>query len=260
MDLADWVDDLAASGLHHFTTGEAVRALGASPVAMRAAIRRLRARGRLATPFRGFHVGLPPEYRVLGCLPADQFIPDLMEHLGLAYYAGVLTAARLHGAGHQAVQVFQVVVAANRPRIRCGRVGVDFVARRNVAEIPVVSRNTPRGVLQVSSPEATAFDLVGYPGHAGGLSNAATVLTELAEVLDARKLAAEIPHSPLPWTQRLGFLLESVGTPRLAAPLAAHVERHAREYAPLRPGRPTEGVRRDPRWRLLLNEDVEPDL
>ncbi|MBN1334909.1 MAG: type IV toxin-antitoxin system AbiEi family antitoxin [Deltaproteobacteria bacterium] len=260
MDLADWVDDLAASGLHHFTTNEAAQALGASPIAVRAAIRRLRARGRLATPFRGFHLRLSPEYRVLGCLPADQFVPDLMEHLGLAWYAGVLTAARLHGAGHQAAQVFQVVVADNRPRIRCGRVAVDFVARRNVAEIPVIRTNTPRGFLRVSTPEATAFDLVGYPGHAGGLSNVATVLTELAEILDARKLAEEIPRSPLPWTQRLGFLLESVGAPRLAAPLAAHVERHAREYAPLRPGRPAEGASRDARWRLLLNEAVEPDL
>ena len=73
MDLADRVDDLAASGLHHFTTDEAVRALGVSPIAVRAAIRRLRARGRLATPFRGFHLRLSPEYRVLGCLPADPF-------------------------------------------------------------------------------------------------------------------------------------------------------------------------------------------
>jgi hypothetical protein len=35
-----------------------------------------------------------------GCLPVDQFVPQLMEHLDLAYYAGLLTAASLHGAAH----------------------------------------------------------------------------------------------------------------------------------------------------------------
>ena len=52
-------------------------------------------------PFRGFHVIVQPEYRALGCLPADQFVPQLMEHLGLVVdYAGLLTAASLHGAAH----------------------------------------------------------------------------------------------------------------------------------------------------------------
>lgn len=58
-------------------------------------------------PFRGFHVIVPPEYRNLGCLPPDQFVPQLMEHLGLVYYAGLLSAARLHGAAHRAPMVFK---------------------------------------------------------------------------------------------------------------------------------------------------------
>ena len=66
-------------------------------------------------PFRGFHLIVPPEYRALGCLPADQFVPQLMEHLGLVYYAGLLSAASLHGAAHQAPMVFQTIVADNRP-------------------------------------------------------------------------------------------------------------------------------------------------
>ena len=75
--------------------------------------------------------------------------------------------------------VFQTILADNRPEIRCGRVRVEFVARKNIAEIPTMQKNTMRGVLRVSTPEATAFDLVGYAGHAGGLSNVATVLSEI---------------------------------------------------------------------------------
>jgi predicted transcriptional regulator of viral defense system len=261
VDIGSYIDSLAAKGRYHFTTEEAVATLGCSPVAARAAIRRLREKGRVAMPFRGFHLIVPPEYRALGCLPADQFVPQLMQHLSLAYYAGLLSAASLHGAAHQAPMVFQVIVADNRPEICCGRVRVEFVARRNVTEIPTVPKNTLRGVLRVSTPEATAFDLVGYPSNAGGLSNVATILSELAEnLLDARKLLAETGRSPLPWTQRLGYLLERVGAASLAASLAPHVAARAKEYVPLRPGKPIAHASRDSRWRLLVNEEVEADL
>ena len=260
MDIGNYIDDLAAKGRYHFTTQEAVAALGSSPVAARASIRRLREKGRVAMPFRGFHLIVSPEYRALGCLPADQFVPQLMEHLGLAYYAGLLSAASLHGAAHQAPMVFQTIAADNRPEIRCGRVRVEFVARNNVDEIPTVQKNTLRGVLRVSTPEATAFDLVGYPGHAGGLSNVVTILSELAENLDAVKLLAETGRSPLPWTQRLGYLLERVEAVDLAVPLAEHVAIHAKEYVPLRPRKSVARASRDSRWRLFVNEEVEADL
>ncbi len=78
-------------------------------------------------------------------------MPQLMEHLGLAYYAGLLSAASLHGAAHRAPMVFQTVVAANRPQIRCGRVRVEFVARGNVAKIPIVQKNTLRGLAHLDA-------------------------------------------------------------------------------------------------------------
>jgi predicted transcriptional regulator of viral defense system len=260
MDLDTYLDRLAARGVYHFTVADAVVALDSSPVAVRAACRRLRAHGRQAMPFRGFHVIVPPEYRAIGCLPAEQFVPQLMAQLGLTYYAGLLSAAAFHGAAHQAPMVFQVVLGANRAPLRCGRVRVEFVARRNVADVPTVPTNTPRGILRVSTREATAFDLVGYQGHAGGLSNVATVLAELREHMDAGKLLAEAARSPLPWAQRLGYLLELVDGRELARPLAEHVASHAREYVLLRPRQPVAGARRDSRWRLLVNDRIETDL
>jgi len=260
MDISTYIDGLAAKGRYHFTTTEAIAALMSSPIAVRAAIRRLREKGRVAMPFRGFHLIVPPEYRALGCLPADQFVPQLMEHLGLAYYAGLLSAASLHGAAHQAPMVFQTVVTDNRPEIRCGRVRVEFVARKNVAQVPTVQKNTLRGILHVSTPEATAFDLVGYPGHAGGLSNIATVLSELVENMDVEKLLAETERSPLPWTQRLGYLLERVDATDLAAPLHDRVAARAKEYVPLRPRKSIASASRDSRWRLFVNEEVDADL
>lgn len=259
MDLGAYIDDIASNGRLHFTMEEMARALGVSQVAARAAVRRLRQKGRLATPYRGFGVIVPPEYRRLGCLPAEQFVPQLMAHLGLDYYVGLLSAAEIHGAAHQRPQRFQVVLAANHRAIRCGKVAVDFVARRNVARVSTIDRNTPRGTVRVATPAATAFDLVGYFPRCGGLHHVATVLAELAESITGGDLVAAAPLSPLPWAQRLGHLLETVEANAVAEPLAGWVARRAREYVPLDPRRSLSSAERSTRWKLLVNLRVEPD-
>lgn len=260
MTAVDLVTELASRGRHCFTIDEAVAALGSSVVATRAALRRLKDKGVVATPYRGFHVIVPPEYRRLGCLPADQFVPELMKHLGQPYYVALLSAARYHGAAHQQPQIFYVMLAKNRPSIACGTVRVHFVARSNVAEIPVARFNTPRGYVMVSSPEATAFDLVGYHKHAGGLDNVATVLAELTDSLSSAGLFEAAKLSPAPWAQRLGYLLERVGAERKAASLARYVERMVNETTPLLPGRTILGARHDPRWKLHVNVHVESEI
>jgi predicted transcriptional regulator of viral defense system len=257
---ADLVTELASRGRYHFTTREAQRTLGSSTVATRAALRRLKKKGSLASPCRGFHVIVPPEYRRLGCLPAEQFVPQLMEHLDLAYYVALLSAAQVHGAAHQQPQVFQVMVQKNRAPIACGEVRVQFIARRNADQVPVIERNTPRGSMRVSTPEATAFDLVGYSEHSGGLDHAATVLAELAESLDGRGLAEVAPLSPVPWAQRLGYLLEQVGASDRTEPLAEYVRVAARETTLLDPQRGGGDAGRVARWKLAVNADVVADL
>ena len=214
----------------------------------------------MGTPYRGFHVAIPPEHQELGCLPAEQFVPQLMDRLGIPYYGGLLTAARYYGAAHQQPQVFQVVVPRNRPPIRCGLVEVAFVARRNRAAMPTRTVNTPRGFLRIASPETTAYDLVGYERHCGGLENVATVLSELGERLDPAELSSLGESSPIPWSQRLGYLLDLVGHSPRGKALADFVESHATETAVLVPGASKASASRDARWKLLVNADLEPDL
>lgn len=234
--------------------------LGVSLTAARSALRRLKKKGLVASPYRGFHIVVSPEHERLGCLPAEQFVPQLMERLGVQYYAGLLTAARYHGAAHQQPQIFQVVVPKNRPPIRCGLVRVAFVARHNAAELPTGTVNTPRGFLKISAPETTAYDLVGYPEHSGGLDNVATVFAELGEQLDPDGLAEIAELSPLPWSQRLGYILDFVEHSSRTERLAGFVAGRVTETAPLVPSAETASARRDERWKLWVNADLEPDL
>ena len=122
-----------------------------------------------------------------GCLPAEKFIPDLMTHLCGPHYVGLLTAAKYHGAGHQAPMVFQVIVPTSRRGLECGEVRVEFIARRDMSATLIVERNTHTGVLRIATPEATAIELVGYPEQCGYLNNVATVLAELADSINGER-------------------------------------------------------------------------
>ncbi len=252
------IADLAVEGRYHFTAAEMRRLLGVSPAAARLALSRLAKKGLIASPARGFYVTVPPEYRRLGCLPAEQFVPALMARLDRHYYAALLSASQFHGAAHQRPQTFQVALAGYRRPISCGRVAVSFITRARLAEVPVQTFNTPRGTIQVSSLEATVVDLVGYQKRVGGLDQVATVIAELAEEIHPGRLAAAARTAPVSWAQRLGYLLDLVGAADKTSPLQRHVRQRARDAVLLVPGGPDEGrAPRDQRWRLRVNAEVE---
>lgn len=254
-----YIENLASSGRHTFTSREAQSSLGVSADAAKLALNRLAKQGLIASPARGFYVIVPPDYRSLGCLPADQFIPALMKRLDMPYYAGLLTAAQYYGAAHQRPQEFQVFLGRKRRPIACGKVRVAFMVRKRIRDVPVQGFNTPRGTVFVSTPEATAVDLVGYQ-HRGGLDLAATVLAELAEQINPEKLSVAAATAPVAWAQRLGYLLEHVGAGEKAADLKAYVRTHARESTLLLPKAPHKKARRYEDWKLYVNADVEAEV
>ena len=255
----EYVSGLAAGGRYFFASRDAQSALGVSPPPPSLPSIAWPSRGLIASPARGFYVIVPPEYHSLGCLPADQFIPALMKSLGQTYYAGLLSAAQYHGAAHHRPQEFQVFLAKNRRPIQCGKVSVAFMARKRITDVPVQSFNTPRGTILVSTPEATAIDLVGYQHHAGGLDQVATILVELVEKIDPEKLAAAAATAPVPWAQRLGYLLEHIDAGKKASALKAYVQEHARLATVLSPTAPRAASRRDDDWNLYVNADVEAE-
>ncbi len=254
-----YIRGLAASGRYSFTSDEVRKALGVSAVAAKLALHRLIRAGELASPARGFYVIIPPEYRSLGCLPADQFIPALMDRANQPYYAGLLSAAQYHGAAHHRPQEFHVMLTKSRRPLACGQVRVAFFVRKRLKEVPIQAFNTPRGPIWVSTPEVTALDLIGYQHHAGGLDQVVTIISELAEQIAPERLASAAAFVPLPWAQRLGYMLDQVGAADKASALKAHVSSFARQTVPLLPGASVKDARRDEGWKLVINADVEPE-
>ena len=253
------IEDLAACGQYHFTAPELRSKLGVSGAAARQALNRLAARGNIASPARGFYVFAPPDYGRLGCLSADQFFPALMERRNARYYVELLSAAQYHGAAHHRPQELQVLLERNRPAILCGSVGVSFVARRNLAEVPVERFNNPRGTILVSTVEATAVDLVGYMHRASGVDRVASVLSELGEDIDPVRLVEASGTASILWAQRLGYLLEHVGAGDMAVLLKEHVRKAARNSTKLLRGVSAEGAQRSKEWRPYANASIEAE-
>src|SRR5260370_14775151 len=112
--------------------------------------------------------------------------------------------------------------------------------------------------MRISTPEATALDLVRYPERCGRLSNVATVLQELAERLDGGGLVrvAEA-EGEVAYAQRLGYLLDRVGRQEVARALAELVHTRAPRVTPLSPRPPITGAQRDARWRGAVHDEID---
>lgn len=257
--LARIVEDLQARGQYTVTAAELTGLAGGSAVAFRAALRRLKSRGRIASPRRGFFVLVPLEYREAGSPPASWFIEALARFLKQPYYVGLLTAAALHGAAHQQPMAFQVMTDRPTRPVRVGRVHIHFHVSRLIKTAPTVRVQTETGSMRVSTPEATAFDLVRFARASGHLSNVATVLGELTEKVDAKALAKLANAYAVPDVQRLGYLLDRLGRGTLAQALHRRLQKARRRPVLLAPGQTKSRKRPHPRWSVVANEVVEVD-
>jgi len=259
-ELHAWIAALPENGRYAFSRAEAESVTDASKTGVAATLRRMRKRNVLVSPRRGFHVVIPPEYRTAGCPPATWFIDDLMRHLGRRYYVSLLSAAALHGAGHQQPMAFQVISGAPERDIEVGRVRIEFHVSRLVSDAATVEMPTETGTMVVGTPETTALDMVRFPAACGYWSNIATALSELVERLDPTRLAAGAERVGRSDAQRLGWLLDSLGATELADSLAETLTGKRLVSTPLNTAREASAAPLDPRWRVLVNDNMETDL
>lgn len=266
--LASYTSGLLARGRGVFSADEAQKDIGVSRGAFLDAAERLQQRGQLLRPRRGFYVIVPPQYATTGAPPPEWYIDALMRHEKRPYYVGLLAAAAAHGASHQAVMAFQVVTNKLLPEIEAGRTRIVFSYRKDMATVSagIEDRKTPSGYMKLSTPELTALDLVRYPQSGAGLDNIATVLSELAERLQPKELAALSGAFEMAVAQRLGHLLGRLGHPQVGETmLKALSARGSLPWVELDPRQagdpdlsppPTE---RDARWRVIVRRPPEID-
>ena len=235
--------------------------LGVSAASVPASLERARESGKVISVTKRGWVPVPPEFRSAGAPPPSHFIHQLMEHLGHPYYVGLLSASAILGASHQAPMVFQVVTPTRLRGRRIGRGRIQFIRRAAADDRPRWQHGVPTGRIWVSTPEVTVLDLVESPRDGAGLSNVATVVGDLLMDghLDPVALASVGAMYPLAVAQRSGYIIDfmagEAGVEFDTAPLQALVS--GCRYRHLSPG---GGGRHDPRWRIVVNAEIEHDL
>ena len=256
-----YIDSLTANGEISFTVEKFCHALGISHSAALTALGRLKRQKEIVSPSKGYYLILTPEFRKKGCLPADFFIDDLMRHLNIDYYVALLSAALYYGAAHQQPQMLQVMLPDRKRNIQCAQVSIEFIKNIHCSTTPTRQLKTRAGYMNVSTPEATAMDMVRYMRQCGGTSRIVTVLDELAEAIDSKELKKLAEESDeYVWIHRLGFILDKLEKTKLSEALYETVNKNHTGIIPLVPYDTIKGVPRNTKWQIAVNAIVESDL
>lgn len=259
--LDSYLETLLSSGRYTFTRNELHEQFDVGEAAIRQCLHRLNKNKVVQQIRNGFYLIIPPEHRNAGILPPEMFIGQLMHHLDRPYYVGLLSAAALHGAGHQQPQTFSVIT--ENPAIRSieqNNLNIRFPIKNKIPGAGIMQKKTLAGYINVSSPELTAIDLMTYLKLSGGIASAVAVLEELAECMTPEKV---LPEKTVPSTtlQRLGYVLEEVlQEPLLADAVGKALQSRSYFHAPLNPSVEKSGHPISKRWKIIINTDLESEL
>jgi hypothetical protein len=104
-----------------------------------------------------------------------------------------------------------------RRALEIGRIRVQFFVKRTVGQTPTQPLANAFAPLQVSTPEATTFDLIRYAARIGGIGRTAETIAPLLPLMRPAELrrVLKIENEPTA-AQRLGFILEKLGATKLA--------------------------------------------
>lgn len=218
------LDQREAQGRVLFTAGELAEQGQLSLLAVQRQLAHLGARvARLPGRPEAFLI-VAPEHRERGAPPVLWWLDAYMQLRRQPYYVGLLSAAELHGSSQQAVQVVQVLTSKVTRPILLGRLRVEFHVKKEVELTPTVQPSGMRSPVAVSTPEATAVDLIEYSHCIGGVARAADVIAGMAPVFTVAGLRQALARDPRhPTHQRLGYVLQTLG---LNDSLTKEVTRH----------------------------------
>ncbi|QOV90659.1 hypothetical protein [Humisphaera borealis] len=100
VSLQESVESQLARGRGYFTKSNSLAETQQTPEAFQAAIARLKKKGSVVSPRRGFFLILRPEDRALGAPDPARWIDPLMSYLKVDYRISLLRAAAVHGSTH----------------------------------------------------------------------------------------------------------------------------------------------------------------
>lgn len=247
-----FIEEQLAEGRVAFALPELLAETGLSVVAAANQLRRLGNRVRRVARRQAFFLIVEPRHLAMGAPPAQWWLDAYFRWLEHPYYLALLSAAESYGAAPQAVQVLQVMTDVPRRELSVGRLRIRFFVKRRVERTPVQQSPASYAPLRMSTPEATALDLVRYAQRIGGIGRARETLMPLLPSMRVPALRRTLDaEQNVLSAQRLGYLLERSGAERLSR--AIHEWLPAKlSWCPLGPGQAeTSETHRSKRWHVI---------
>ncbi|MDR1023523.1 MAG: type IV toxin-antitoxin system AbiEi family antitoxin [Prevotellaceae bacterium] len=261
----NWIENRQSSGKSCFSFFETLENFSLqNPDSLKRSLTRLVSKHRIYSVWKGFYVIVPVEYQPKGIIPAVYYIDQLMKFLGRDYYISLLNAAEFYGAAHQRPMEFNVMTTPPSLRSTLKKdIKVNFNSKPAILSQYTEQRKTPTSYIRISSPELTATDLVQFEKTIGGLNRASTVLYELVESCNFRKLKADFfDYVSTPVIQRLGYLLDEViDYKKQADELYSKTIKFGCSFrtTPLKNRKPVAGCAINHKWKVIINEQIEID-
>ena len=251
-----------ALGQAHFTLSQLTRETGLSTKAAREQLIHLRGQVTRVSPRQEFFVIVSPEQRLMGAPPVYWWLDAFFRERNRPYYVGLLSAAAEHGSSHQAVQAVQVVTDRPMRELVIGRQRIQFFVRKQILRVSTMQLEQAHSPLLISTPEATALDLIRYAYRIGGMGRAAEVISGLLGRFRmgafSVALQAETETSNV---QRLGYVLDKLARPDLCRVVAKRLpdklsvvslEKHKPPLSSAPPAISSQ-------WSVLINTHLKDD-
>ncbi|HRZ56914.1 MAG TPA: type IV toxin-antitoxin system AbiEi family antitoxin [Candidatus Paceibacterota bacterium] len=212
-----FIEARIALGRVAFSLKELTKESGLSAIAAKFQLLRLRGKVVRVSPRQPFFLIVGPEHRSMGAPPATWWLQAYFDWLSRPYYLALQSAASSYGSNPQALQVTQVMTDRPCRPIKVGRIQVRFFVKRGIERTPTQQLAQAAAPLCISTPEATAFDLVRYATSIGGIERAAETIRPLLPSLRERELKRVLAAENEPAVaQRLGFIVQAARAMKLA--------------------------------------------
>lgn len=213
-----YVEARLAAGQVAFSLADLVRETQLSRIAALRQLGRLGAGVVRVSRLQPFFLIVPPEHRGRGAPPVEWWLDDYFRWLGQPYYLALMSAAGAHGSNPQGLQATQVMAGSPRRTLEVGELRVHFFVKRRIEKTPTQELANAYAPTKVSTLAATAFDLVRYADRIGGVGRAIETLRPLLPKISATELRQVLEaEEEIATAQRLGYVLERSGQPKLAA-------------------------------------------
>lgn len=215
--VARFLDDLQARGDLVVSVDEAAKQNALTRIAAQRQLERTAPRATRLPGRPSAFLIVPPEHRLRGAPPVAAWLDDYLRAQGQRYYVGLLSAAALHGSSNQAVQVTQVLLRRPRRPIAIGKIHLEFYVKSRLELTPLTAIPGLPAPLAVSSPEATALDLIAFSHRLGGIERALDVIKGLKEFMTVTGMRSAIGAGvPVTVLQRIGYVFEMLRFDSLA--------------------------------------------